>query len=257
MKFENVLITGNSGNFAYANHNIKYTIVKATFDRNNLYDSALLSEIYNNGITLAQNVDIHAANNGFLSRPMNILQINSVSGLLAEYTWKEYLNFKAGKQIVDFTDYSDPHDQVDLKFINENIRIEVRSSFVKNGIQFALCNRKNMFDVLGPYTNVYKPHETFKDYYVRVLYDMPAYNFWSYFNKSNIDVFLTCGATVNMMQNNNIYIYKNLKPPETLVEVESQYRCIPFNRSYDTIDIADLIIKNANYISQNITKKLL
>lgn len=253
MNFENILIDGNCGPYAYANYNVKYSIIKASFDRNNPYDSFLLSEIYNKGITLSTNVNQHAANNGLRTRPNNILQINAVSGTLAEYAWKEYLNFVAGKNIVDFTDYTNPHDQIDLQIINKNTRIEVRSSFVTNGIEFALCNRNFMFDVLGPYTNIYKPEETFKDYYVRVLYPMQISDFWTYFNSNNIDVYLTCGATSNMMQNNYYYIYKNLTPAEALIDVESQYKCIPFYKSYDTIDITNLIIKDANATFQCIS----
>lgn len=253
MNFENILINGASSSYSHANHNIRYNIVKVMFDRNNIYDSTLLSQIYNNGIELAQNVNTHAANNGLHTRSNNILQINAVSGLLAEYAWKEYLNFKAGRKYIDFTDYLDPHDQVDLKIIDNSTRIEVRSSFVRNGLEFALCNKRYIFDVLGPYTNLYKPNETFKDYYVRVLYHMQPSNFWTYFNSTNINVYLTCGATSNMMHDNSIYIYKNLAPAEALINIESQYRCIPFNKSYDTIDISNLIIRNANYISQNIS----
>lgn len=242
MIFENLIIRGNEGNYANYNFDRSYNIVKVTFDKNNIYDFNLLQQIYNKGIGLSKLVCANAANEGNRVRNERTLEINAISGTLAEYAWKEYINYRAGRNIVDFTNYVDPREQIDLQIINTDIKIEVRSSFVRNGLQFALCNQRHRFDVLGPYTNIYKPNETFKDFYVRVLYPFDSDNFYTFFNGQKVEVYLTCGATLAMMQNINIYVNKDLTPAEALIDVESNYRVIPFERSLDTIEITQNIL---------------
>lgn len=242
MVFEDLIIQGNEGKYKNYNFDKTYNVVKVVFNRSNTYDFNLLQEIYYKGIELSNLVRANAANEGNRVRDENILRINAISGILAEYAWKEYINYRANRNIVDFTEYIDPREQIDLQIINTNIKIEVRSSFVKNGLQFALCNKKYRFDVLGPYTNVYKPNETFKDFYLRTLYPFDTSKFDEYFNNDIVEVYLTCGATLEMMNNINIYVYKDLIPAEALIDVNSNYRVIPFERSLDTIDITQNIL---------------
>ena len=68
--------------------------------------------------------------------------------------------------------FDDASRQIDLKVISNNKKIEVRSSFPRNGIEFAICHPSYEFDVIGPYSNNYKPGEIQKDYYVRTLFHL-------------------------------------------------------------------------------------
>lgn len=242
MNFEILEINGNKGQYARGNFDITYDIVKVTFNRNNDNDLELLEEIYNKGKELSNLVCANAANEGNRVRNERTLEINAISGILAEYAWKEYINYRAGEDIVDFTECVDHREQIDLQILDTDITIEVRSSFVRNGLQFALCNRRYRFDILGPYTNIYKPNEIFKDFYLRVLYPYQPSEFNKNFEKDKVEVYLTCGATLEMMQDEDIFEYKDLTPAESLINVESEYRVIPLERSLDTIDIIQKIL---------------
>ena len=57
-----------------------------------------------------------------------------------------------------------------IRIISNGKKIEVRSSFPRNGCEFALCNPKYQFDILGPYHNAYKPAEVSKDYFLRTFF---------------------------------------------------------------------------------------
>lgn len=242
MNFEDIQINGNEGSYSKYNFDIEYDIVKVTFNRKNKNDLALLEEIYDKGIELSNLVRANAANEGNRVRDARTLEINAISGVLAEYAWKEYINDRAGRNVVDFTEYTDPREQIDLQITNTDIKIEVRSSFVRNGLQFALCNRTYRFDILGPYTNIYKPNETFKHFYLRVLYPYEPNTFNQNFKKDNVEVYLTCGATLEMMQDDDIFEYKHLTPAESLINIQSEYRVIPLEKSLDTQEIIDEIL---------------
>lgn len=254
MIYEKVIINGNEGKYAKYNFNKRYNIIKVIFDKNEKEDLKLLREIYKKSYELAKHVCTNAANNSNIPRNRNIVLANAISGTLSEYSWKEYINYVANREIVNFTEYIDPHEQIDLKVKNSNAKIEVRSSFVNNGIQFALCNKRYIFDILGPYKNQYKPNETFKDFYVRVLYPMRVEKFLKYFiNSKKIDVYLTCGATLEMMENPELFAYKNLIPEGDLIEIESEYRIIPFNKSLDTLQILNLILESSKITHESIS----
>ena len=116
--------------------------------------------------------------------------------------------------------------------------IEVRSSFVRNGIDFALFGRdKNdngdsYFDVLGPYHNSYKPCEIYKDYYMRVFYEGEKKDFMKG-NSGYIYLYITGGATKEMMKNKRVSKIKHLLPGNTGADVESDYMVVPMSRSLD------------------------
>lgn len=95
--------------------------------------------------------------------------------------FNEYLddNWKAHRPIVITT-----HNQVDiaLKYKDTDFKVEVRSSFVQNGIAFALYGihstgeykGKTYFDVLGTYRQERNrfEFESVKDLFMRVLFDI-------------------------------------------------------------------------------------
>lgn len=66
------------------------------------------------------------------------------------------------------------NEQIDINLAS-GATIEVRSSCVRNGLNFALFkvnkDHKQYIYVIGPYYNVtYKSYENMKDFYMRVIY---------------------------------------------------------------------------------------
>lgn len=126
---------------------------------------------------LATQANSSAANSG-LPRDQNAKLCDAYSGIIAEYAVVYFLN-----SLIPNSAYrpkvTSSINQVDINwnYNNLDISIEVRSSFVKNGISFALYAynaKKNQmfFDIIGPYyQGDYKPDfESQKDYYFRVLF---------------------------------------------------------------------------------------
>ena len=105
--------------------------------------------------------------------------------------------------------------QIDLAVISNSKRIEVRSSFPHNGISFAVCNSGYQFDIIGPYSNGYKPGEIQKDYYIRILFHLQnPIDLLDKVQKNGFEVYLTGGATWQMMSNPLIAIEKNFIPDD-------------------------------------------
>lgn len=136
--------------------------------------------------------------------------------------------------------------QIDLKVISNNKKIEVRSSFPRNGIEFAICHPSYEFDVIGPYSNNYKPGEIQKDYYVRTLFHL--YNptdIISMISADSFKVYLTGGATWDMMIDNDYSKNKTLLPDFGLGVIQkASYRVVPFSKSKDTREIKRVIIED-------------
>ncbi|MFR9165704.1 MAG: hypothetical protein ACLVKO_05585 [Dysgonomonas sp.] len=170
---------------------------------------------------------------------------NCIAGVLAEFCWKDYLNKEI--EIVSETEFSSANNQIDLRIISNSKTIEVRSSFPRNGISFAICHPQHQFDIIGPYANSYKPGEIQKDFYVRTLYPFQSNLIATKIKEDEFKVYLTGGATWNMMINPEIGINKNLIPEDELdptrINTASTYRVVPFNKALDTIQIKSQIVQ--------------
>lgn len=226
-----------------------FTVGQFTFNyESNEMDRQILDRIIAEGRTLAEQVNPAAANDATIRRTNARLLNNSVAGLLAEYCWKSHLNDSAGQEVVRETEFQAANGQIDLQVINSGARIEVRSSFPRNGIQFAICSQWHQFDILGPYVNAVKPGEVAKEYYVRTLYHVrKGESFMDLVVQDGFRAFITGGATWGMMTNPDIYINKDLKPEDVIANHAaefSQYRVVPFSRALDTPQITDLIIND-------------
>lgn len=209
-------------------------------------DKKILDEINKRGYELASKVNPAAANYGDMKRPPDRIIKNCVAGVLAEYCWKIYLNGQAQQEIVVETEYSEASKQIDLLIKGTERKIEVRSSFPRNGIEFAVFDPRYQFDILGPYSNTVKPGEIQKDYYVRVLYPFDTRNFFQHFN-SSIDVYLCGGASWYMMNDNRYSKNKDLVPEDEFLakDQRSTYRVVPLSLAYDTIDISKEIFQDS------------
>jgi hypothetical protein len=224
-----------------------YIIKYQFFYTSEPFDKTILNKITAAGEALANSVNDKAANASTTARNSNRKRSNAIAGILAEYCWKNFLNTVSLNLLVKETDYIDASNQIDLETIRLRKTIEVRSSFPRNGIEFAICSKDHEFDILGPYKNNYKPTEIQKDYYLRTLFHIPSpISFLEEYKKDGFVVYLTGGATWEMMANDNIAVDKNLIPEDEIsdAEIESTYRVVPFSRALDCNGIYKLINKD-------------
>ena len=209
-------------------------------------DKAIIDRIIDSGNRLAKQVNTAAANMSSHTRTTERIINNSVAGILAEYCWKKFINHRANDNIVDFTEFNGASAQIDLKTVKSNKLIEVRSSFPRNGLEFAICHPVFEFDILGPYSNQVKPGEIQKDFYTRTLFHVPkGKTFMELLKEDNFKVYLTGGATWEMMIDNEISKNKHLLPEDSVgasEQEESLYRVVPFSKAIDTIEIYELIL---------------
>lgn len=210
----------------------------------NYYDSLdknILDSIFLQSQQLAQNVYAAAANNSTMYRSKNRILANCIAGLMSEYCWRHFLNYK--KETVRVTPFISSSNQIDLEIISNHKRIEVRSSFPRNGIDFAICHPTKEFDILGPYSNTYKPGEVMKDYFVRTLFHLEnPFRILKKIKSSEFALYLTGGATYKMMFDSNISIEKDLIPEDNIrIQTSSSYRVVPFHNALDCRQIYNLI----------------
>lgn len=238
-----------------------FNIIVCKFNyKSNANDKILLDSLIKKGLILADKVNPGAANNSFKKREFEKIKNNCVAGVIAEYCWQEYLNDNGLVLRVAETPFSDASNQIDLRIFKGNKSIEVRSSFPRNGIPFALCHPEKEFDVIGPYANDYKPGEIKKDFYVRTLFHLQRIGEFKGSNnimypliekiidkvyQDGFEVFLTGGADWAMMANDKIAMNKDFIPEDELsvdrIRTASKYRVVPFSNALDTIEIYEII----------------
>lgn len=205
-------------------------------------DNLLLDKIIDEGKQLARAVNPGAANNAQLRRSYDRILNNCVAGLLAEHLWKDYLNH--AEELVRSTVCTDVSRQVDLETLDGQLRIEVRASFPRNGIPFALCHPTREFDVLGGYANDYKPGEMRKELYVRTLFHLRKLDngrteqLLDRLRQPAFEVWLTGGCTYPMLARG---FAKSFIPPDERqlerLQTRTDYRVLPFHFAMDSEEI--------------------
>ncbi len=207
----------------------------------NRYDQFILNELIARGTALSKKVNPGAANDANLKRQHARILINSIAGTIAEYLWKTFINLTSIETIISETEMLDAANQIDLKGTKNDCTIEVRSSFPRNGLQFALCHPRHQFDIIGPYSNGYKPNEIQKNFYARTLFPFAFREFNDRINVNNFSVYLTGGATWEMFQNPDIVSKKSFIPEDEIsierLNTQSEYLVIPFSNALDTIEL--------------------
>lgn len=180
-------------------------------------------------------------------RDLDTVEIDNLSGIIAEAACMEVMDWRYGRcGKVRRPESCSSYNQVDLKLYNDKT-IEVRSSCVRNGIDFALFARnayrprEQYFDVIGPYSNDYKKAETYKDYYMRVLYECEKKNFMKLLEGESLRLYITGGATRKMMMDPECCQIKHLVPAGGEVRTESDYRVIPLAKSLDIREFFSLL----------------
>ncbi len=172
-------------------------------------------------------------------RDEQTIKIDNLSGLIAEHACRTFLETILGNGVLEETSSETARNQIDIVLAKSKKTIEVRSSCVRNGIEFALFAKpkrdgeEQYFDILGPYSNGYKPGEIEKDFYMRVLYEGDKKNFLTLLEEPVLTLYITGGATRAMMDDKSIYQVKHLIPAGGQVEIESDYRVIPLGKSLD------------------------
>lgn len=220
-----------------------FILVKYQLDyESDEHDHVLIDELVEKATQLAERVNPHPANaNAEVRLPETILA-NSIAGVVSEFFWKDFLNMD--EVLVRETEFDEAAKQIDLETITGGKRIEVRSSFPRNGVHFALCHPENQFDILGPYANnTYKPGEIRKDFYVRTLFEAEKpTDIIDSIKQDAFSLYLTGGATLSMMRTRGIYIEKRLLPDDAFDAAGMAiYRVVPFSRALDTFQIQAMI----------------
>lgn len=183
-------------------------------------------------------------------RKLSTVELDNLSGIIAEFACWEIMKRKYGNGKIFHNKSTTSRNQIDLELYNGKT-IEVRSSCVRNGIDFALFSRnkykreEQYFDVIGPYSNGYKPDESLKDYYMRVLYECNKSDFMKLLEEPSLRLYITGGATKEMMINPKYYQIKHLTPSDGEVEVDADYRVIPLAKSLDIRDFFR-VLENEN-----------
>jgi hypothetical protein len=179
---------------------------------------------------LANLVNDYAANNSTFNRLPKRKAIDAFGGVLAEEGWMQFINSQFGA-IAFPTQLEDINEQIDIQLLNGE-KLEVRSSFPRNGVKFGICNNKFNFKNIGPYSNTVKPGEVQKEFYLAVLFDTQKRDL---FTVDEISFSLIGGSTWDMMM--QIGYDDPLKPLDDLIPIESTYRVIQLQAALDAIQI--------------------
>lgn len=218
--------------FVYVQYDFNYSLPE---------DKKLIDSLIVEAKRLTKQVFPGAANESDFYRTPQRIFANCIAGVFSEYCWKHFLNFES--ESVRSTKFVSANNQIDLEVIRNGKKIEVRSSFPRNGLEFAICNPTYEFDILGPYSNSYKSGEVTKDYFVRTLFVMKKpTDIIRAVTSDKFILYLTGGATHKMMFDNRYSIEKDLLPEDYLSrEQVSVYRVVPFHNALDCAQIYKLI----------------
>lgn len=230
-----------SEHFPMTQRKTPFCVIGYEFNYLDQEDKQIIDKIYSQSVALANHVYDGAANNSTIHRSNRRILANCLAGMMSEFCWQHFLNYK--KSTVRTTSFVSASNQIDLEILSNRKKIEVRSSFPRNGIPFAICHPSKEFDILGPYSNAYKPGEVYKDYYVRTLFHLEnPFQIITKIKSSQFIVFLTGGATHQMMFDNRLSLEKTLIPEDSIdTQQPSSYRVVPFHNALDCRQIYNLI----------------
>ncbi len=212
--------------------------------KTNSNDKDLVERLIHQAQNLADQVHRGAANDASFLRTGERLLRNVLAGLLSERAWCLAMNALTKNQSLQPTEFTYSQEQIDL-ITQDGKTIEVRSSFPRKGLAFAICNPSYEFDVIGPYINEYKPKEISKSIYVRTLFPFDESDLIERVTNTNIQLFLTGGATQEMFNKPNLFTQKSLAAMEDVILNQSgptsNYKVIPFSKALDTLEIAEIL----------------
>jgi hypothetical protein len=202
-----------------------YKVIKCTFDN---LDEDAKAELHKKALELAQQVHPGRANDSVNDRTKETLIRDAIGGMLAELGWLQYINSTYG-EIANLTDFISASGQIDIQ-LNKGEKIEVRSSFPRNGLRFAICHDRHNFKNIGRYDNLYKPSEVPKDFFASVLFETYKLNLLI---SNEIVFYLIGGSTKEMMKDDSIAYNDSLVADDDIAQVETQYRLIKLKNALD------------------------
>ena len=132
---------------------------------------------------LAFSAHSNSANSGE-NRSAIVKQNDAYAGILAEFVTLYFLN-SLKNSFAYRPEVHDTKNQIDISWSlnGQNYSVEVRSSFVKNGLNFGLFGynasaQQPYFDILGPYfqSNYKSEYESVKNVYARVFFERNKFN---------------------------------------------------------------------------------
>ncbi|OJK06109.1 hypothetical protein BRY75_16030 [Acinetobacter baumannii] len=207
-------------------------------------DRKYIDDLLTRAHDLSQKVNTHAASNSLQTRNQIIVKANAIAGLLAEDLWAYCINKENTSQLVYIPTANDLSNQIDIASLNDSYTFEVRSSFPRNGIAFAVTNANYGFKIVGPYSNTYKKSENFRDFYLTVLFPLqrPG-DILTAIKKDGFTFSLTGGATLDMMTgDNSISFIDSLRPEDAFTEETTEYQLIKIKDGLDYCEILGKII---------------
>ncbi|NQU67137.1 MAG: hypothetical protein HQ510_04255 [Candidatus Marinimicrobia bacterium] len=194
-------------------------------------DSDEYTDILTRSEHLAHLVSAGAANNSQYARTLQRRRVDSFGGLCAESGWEQYIN-SCFNNIASPTPFTAASVQIDIA-LSQGQKIEVRSSFPRNGVKFAVCNSGANFKNIGPYSNSIKPGEIQKNMYLAVLFDTPKVELLT---SDTVTLSLVGGSTWNMMVNQGVNV--TLTPwDDDSFAVRSSYRVVYLNSALDSSQV--------------------
>lgn len=209
----------------FGNIDRTYVVIECIINKND-FD---FLDCKNKAWDLAKKVNPRRANDSLNEREKDIIIIDALGGVLAEYGWYEYINQEFG-QIVEFTEFKASSSQIDL-LLDNNKSIEVRSSFPRNGVKFAICNERHNFKNICKYNNLYKPSEIDKDFFAATLFETSKGDL---LKEDEIVFYLIGGSTKEMMMDDSISYVDSLTAEDDLNKIKTDYKVI---KLYNALDI--------------------
>lgn len=175
---------------------------------------------------LAAAVNPGAANASEMQRDKERVMQDALAGMIAEQSWLAYINHTFGG-VANPTAFETANGQIDIRLDNGEL-LEVRSSFVRNGIKFGVCSDKYNFNVIGAYSNLYKAGEVQKDYYLLVLFETEKNKILT---SDTIKFGLIAGATNQMMKDNGYN--SDLVADGDITAKRTTYRLLRIKNAHD------------------------
>lgn len=229
----------NPANRSYINRNM--VLVRCEFLNNHSGAQAIRDK----ALALARAVNPRAANASVSQRDTERLIIDGLGGVLAEHGWYYYIR-KVFGPVVEFTDFTEAHNQIDL-LLDNGKSIEVRSSFPRNGAKFAVCSERFNFKNICKYDNIYKPSESDKDFFSAVLFETPKDQM---LEVDKVVFYLVGGSTKAMMMDENIAIVDNLIAEGDTTSQRTNYLVIKLKDALDITGFEQYMI-GMGYQKQN------
>lgn len=226
-----------------------HVVVKAIFSNS----TTQLDRIKEKAWQLAQQVNPHKANDSTTLRDKERLILDALGGVLAEEAWFYYINRIFGANTVSFTPFHGANGQIDL-LLNNGKSIEIRSSFPRNGVKFAICHERHNFKNICKYDNLYKPSESDKDFFGCALFETPKEKL---LDNHPIILYLIGGSTKAMMLDPNLSFKTSLVAENDLTNNKTNYQVIYLKNALDMVGFEQYMIamgyqKQSSYPNEQI-----